>query len=240
MDSAVARLALIAALLLAACTGPTGPKGDPGDPGGPPGPPGPFGPQGPAGPMGPQGPAGPAGTQGLIGPQGPAGPVGPEGPMGPAGGQETLSGSRLMAKTMPVWTGSDGSRYATPNFGQFHDTVRGVDCGLYVASDGVERCLPSDSGGAVYETGYYTDASCTIQSAVALAPTCTSGRYALKPVTSSDVCPPETRWTVYTLGLTTNVYSKSGTTCSALTIAGYSWHLVTVVPPTEFVSFTSS
>src|SRR4051794_39237248 len=61
------RLALCAALLLAACVAGCG-----------------QGPQGPKGEAGPSGPAGPAGPTGEAGPSGPPGPAGPAGPPGPA------------------------------------------------------------------------------------------------------------------------------------------------------------
>lgn len=95
----LARSVLIAALALAACSGPTGEAGEPGQEGppgargeqGPEGVPGPTGPQGPQGPpngpAGPAGPAGPQGPTGAQGPQGERGPAGPAGTTGPAGAQ---------------------------------------------------------------------------------------------------------------------------------------------------------
>jgi Collagen triple helix repeat (20 copies) len=62
----------LAALLLAACSGPQGPQGQ----AGPPGEKGVAGPVGPAGPNGDQGPQGPVGPKGDEGPQGPVGPPG--------------------------------------------------------------------------------------------------------------------------------------------------------------------
>jgi hypothetical protein len=59
-------LMLVAALLLAACSGEEGPEGAQG----------PEGAEGPAGPPGPEGPTGPPGPEGAEGPAGPAGPAG--------------------------------------------------------------------------------------------------------------------------------------------------------------------
>ncbi len=97
-------LAVLALVLITACTGPTGVPGEPGPtgpqgPAGPQGPTGPTGPEGAPGPTGPEGapgptgpegapgPTGPEGAPGPTGPQGPAGPQGPTGPTGPAGPQ---------------------------------------------------------------------------------------------------------------------------------------------------------
>ena len=94
-------LALMAALMLAACSGPVGPQGSQGSAGpqgpkgeagakgdvGPAGPAGPTGPAGVAGPKGDQGSPGAAGVAGAKGEQGPPGPAGAAGPAGPAGPQ---------------------------------------------------------------------------------------------------------------------------------------------------------
>src|SRR5437762_13750840 len=74
----VARTALCASLLLAACGRDPGPKGDPG-------------PQGPAGPQGAQGVQGVPGAQGQTGAQGPQGPQGTPGPKGDKGDPGTTN-----------------------------------------------------------------------------------------------------------------------------------------------------
>jgi len=76
MRSAIAAVAVFAALCLCGCF--EGPQG-------PPGPQGPAGPPGPQGEKGDVGPPGPAGLRGPAGPPGPPGPPGPTGSSGPAG-----------------------------------------------------------------------------------------------------------------------------------------------------------
>ncbi len=97
-------LLLLAALLLAACSGEEGPAG-------------PQGQAGPAGPEGPQGPPGPEGAEALAGPEGPQGPAGPEGPQGPAGpeGAEGAPGlaGEVAEVAAPVTVGAEYAGSAT-------------------------------------------------------------------------------------------------------------------------------
>jgi Collagen triple helix repeat (20 copies) len=76
MPRLMSALAIAAALLVTACSGPQGPKGDKGD----------------KGDTGVAGPAGPAGAVGDAGPLGPVGPAGKDGAKGDAGAPGT-SGS---------------------------------------------------------------------------------------------------------------------------------------------------
>src|SRR5205814_1345274 len=135
--------ALIAALLLAACSG-TGTTSS--------GPAGPAGPTGPAGATGPQGPAGPQGAAGAEGPAGPPGPTGATGPAGPAGtdGRAGQDGSLRIygdgsagAHTIDSAAESDWVYSPLPAVAlnlQFTDFTVAAGAGLYIPSGVTIRC----------------------------------------------------------------------------------------------------
>lgn len=111
---------------------------------------GPEGPQGEPGARGAAGVAGPAGERGAAGPMGPAGAVGPAGVAGKDAAQD---GSRLKARFM---TADDGARAWLGNWTDMG--AGGARCAFSGASDGVQRCLPTD----LYGTAYFSDPACAV------------------------------------------------------------------------------
>jgi hypothetical protein len=97
--------------------------------------------------------------------------MGPAGPTGPAGGDIEMSGSRLVARyTTTTDVGADGAQRMTKAFAGWFDTQRNEYCGVELASDGQQRCLPNDTGTATGGSvsvssgsgqSAYSDAACT-------------------------------------------------------------------------------
>ncbi|MFN0250031.1 MAG: hypothetical protein ACKV2T_24320 [Kofleriaceae bacterium] len=138
------------------------------------------------------------------------------------------SGSRIKKK---VLSSSDGAK----SLHGWFDSQRDEDCTWQVASDGMTRCTPT----AVAWGGYFADASCTTPAGYYWA-NCTPPAYI--SVTNTTACPANTTTgpTLYMRGAPiSTVYSKSGTSCVALTAFGYpAWAAGAVVPATTFQAAT--
>lgn len=129
--------------------------------------------------------------------------------------------------------GSDGT-VANVTSG-LHDSLRGVDCGLQRAADGVTRCLPT--GIPYYGGYYYSDANCT-------SPLVDYGSCYAKPSYAyaySATC-GETTWIIRQVDAeyTGQVYYGTPptycTTIARLANMTY-YHLGPEVSPTSFVGF---
>ena len=135
--------ALIAALLLAACSGTGTTSSGPAGPAGPTGPAGATGPQGPAGPQGAAGPEGPAGPPGPTGATGPAGPAGTDGRAGQDGSLRIYGDGSAGAHTIDSAAESDWVYSPLPAVAlnlQFTDFTVAAGAGLYIPSGVTIRC----------------------------------------------------------------------------------------------------
>lgn len=80
------------------------------------------------------------------------------------------SGSRLVARyTTTTQVGADGAQQVTKTFAGWFDTQRNEYCFTTPASDGQQRCLPSDTGdpgplsvGSASSGVFFADAACSL------------------------------------------------------------------------------
>jgi hypothetical protein len=142
---------------------------------------------------------------------------------------QLTSGSRLKAK---FFTGEDGSKVYVP--GTMVDTMRGEDCSIQVAADGMTRCLPAPA----QTNEYFADMGCT--QALALKP---RGCQAPKEITASGI-PTCAGAKVFSISgrFTGKVYSGSPALCGVPPDPSANWDLYSLgaeIPPSSFVAGTA-
>lgn len=148
---------------------------------------------------------------------------------------DPVSGSRLKAKFRAA---EDGSKEFLPYL--WYDSELQVDCIFAVASDGLERCLPS-AGGTL---GYFLDATCT--QPLAIFPTGCPPRFARRQEVVAVACGGAVQAYLYEikgpeLKPTMLFYKPAGGTCGAggPPIAAYSYYALGLeMPASSFVAGT--
>jgi hypothetical protein len=141
----------------------------------------------------------------------------------------TATGTRLQRKLMAFASG-------TSYWSEFFDTQFNESCWVIQASDGTWRCVPLS--GSTWASPWYADAACSVRLAYTtnVSASC-SPRFAVE----AETC-PSYRWRSYAIGAkhTGSIYTKSGTSCTASTLAaGYTFYLLgTEVQPSAMVLLT--
>lgn len=154
---------------------------------------------------------------------------------GPANGDDATasrSGTRIKLRYM---TTPDGAKI----FQGVFDTQRNEECYFGTAADGQTRCLPTGIVFA-YAAGYFADASCTQPAAIFYGTCATPPRYAVSSVDDPS-CAGPARTKFFQVGaLLSSAYSKSGTSCIAVTPnPGYRFFLVgPEIPASSFQAGT--
>lgn len=143
------------------------------------------------------------------------------------------SGTRLKAK---YYAGSDGSRSPLLTW---YDSQRAEDCNWMVATDGVNRCLPTSYAMVVSGSSFYADASCTLVVA-SVTTTCSASipKYVMETGTAG--CNGYRMFQIGAQFTGPSVYLKSGTTCMAVavTVGTAYYGFGPEVPASSFVSAT--
>jgi hypothetical protein len=173
--------------------------------------------------------------------------------------QSDTSGTRLTARyTSTTVVGADGVQRVTKFFAGWFDSQRNEYCYATLASDGQQRCIPSDTGGpgvAAVSGGpgqhsYYSDAACTkpiievvLDSACPSMPSCS----ACNPPApkyfrgSGSACVGAKLYPVGAQITGTTIYQSTPACVSTAAPANtllYDGSSTTEIPPASFVALT--
>jgi hypothetical protein len=174
----------------------------------------------------------PAGTDPIIDPNNPSDPI--------ADLDSSLkNGARLRNKYIVA---SDGT---VALGGGLVDTQRSEDCAFALADDGKLRCLPTYPDVANL-SAYYNNSSCT-GNPIAYSASCEAPKKYVMQAASSCAASPvgSSLYALFEITPPATLYSKSGTTCTAVpntiytTATGYRVYTVgTPIPASKFVDGT--
>ena len=150
-----------------------------------------------------------------------------------------MSGARIKARSATyTYTGADGAKQTIKSFGGWFDSNRNEACGVALATDGQNRCLPSGANTSPYP--FLADAACTKQFVRVVA-----GALPPKYVTSTATIAAGTAYRYSLPGAkitVTSVYVKSGDQCLLLGASPADSDFYDTngpeIAPTNFVSFT--
>jgi hypothetical protein len=174
----------------------------------------------------------------------PGQPDGPTSPGSDAPGGGSGSGSDPLADyrsgtriKMQVLTTPDGAK----QFNGWFDTQRNESCAFQLASDGVTRCLPGTLSFSIF-----TDSTCTVRGAEALSSLACAVAYVAAPPVFTSACPIAVQFGAIFSAIQVNptpttVFTKSGTSCVATTVAAGLVVFVAggpEIPPSSFQSAT--